>query len=153
MTQDPTQTTLGSRRTRTVSAVTATTQPDEFLRRPRMADALKSAAPSTPAGALMAQRVHARALSAAVEQLLIASLPHVDDTLTAPMVEVQLHTPGADGELIAAFQLPKQIADTVTVAIRAAASGAFAEHTEHARTADTAPAAPRAGRLSVVRGV
>lgn len=109
-----------------------------------------NAVTSTPGGARMAQRVHARSLAAAVEQLVIAALPHVDNALTAPMVEVQLHTPGADGELIASFQLPKQIADEVTVAVRTATARVAALSVEHARTADTAPAPVRA--LSILPG-
>lgn len=127
----------------------AAAQAEEALRRVRPAAA--TPAQSTPVGQRMAQRSHSRTLAAAIEQLVIAALPHVDNALTAPMVEVQLHTPGADGELIASFQLPKQIADTITVAMRSVTSAVVADNAEHSRTADTGPA-PAARRLSVLPG-
>lgn len=93
----------------------------------------------TQAAARKAQRVNARVLATAIEQMVAATLPHTPNSLTEPMVEVQIHTPGADGELIAAFQLPEPIADELTFVVRRVTAKAEALSVEHSRIADTAP--------------
>ncbi|MFH8813029.1 hypothetical protein ACH4GZ_38520 [Streptomyces hygroscopicus] len=113
---------------------------DEFLRRARTADARK------------AQRVHARVLATAIEQFLIATLPHTPTALTEPMVEMQVHTPGPAGALVAAFQLPEPIINELAFAIRRATAKAEALTAEHSRTADIAPTAPVRALRSIPGG-
>lgn len=143
----PSQSTSSSTSVRVLDSIpVSTSQPDEFLRwaRARAADAAK---PATPVGLRMAQRVNSRALSDAIQQLVIAALPLIDNDATAPMAQLQIHTPF--GELIGSYDLPEQITDTLIVAAQSLARSMADDNAEHSRTADTAPARPA---LSVVPG-
>lgn len=124
-----------ARPTTTLNSIPASTsQPDEFLRRARTVDAAK---PATPAGLRMAQRVQSRALSDAIQALVVAALPLIDNDSTAPMAQLQIHTPF--GELIGSYDLPEQIADTLIVAAQSLARSMADDNADHSRTADTAP--------------
>lgn len=97
-----------------VHKVTRIAQPDEFLRRARLADAARQTATAADASALTPTAVR--------------------------MAQLQIHTPS--GELIGSYDLPEQIADTIIVAIRHAGRAIADDNAEHSRTADTVPARP-----------
>ncbi|MGY0065206.1 hypothetical protein ACWY4P_53800 (plasmid) [Streptomyces sp. LZ34] len=119
-------------------------QAEEALRRARAVDAAKQLSAN---GLRMAQRVQSRALSDAIQALVVAALPLIDNDSTAPMAQLQIHTPF--GELIGSYDLPEQIADTLIVAAQSLARSMADDNAEHTRTADTAPARPA---LSVLTG-
>ncbi|WP_039942904.1 hypothetical protein [Streptomyces himastatinicus] len=121
----------------------AVSEPDEFLRRARMADAAKSA----PAAA-MSTREQTIALTNQFTAFAAAGLPHVNPDLLTPVTAISLHDP-ATGDFIGGVQLPEELADTLFQALdalrRAQEDAAPAEHT---RAADAAPAR----RFSVLPG-
>ena len=140
MNQDRTRPAFGSHRTRTINSIPAPRpQEDEFLRRARAVDAAKQLSAN---GLRMAQRVQSRALSDALQKLAFAALPHIDNELTAPLAQLQVHTPF--GELVLSMDLPKQLVDALIKTVLATAELVAEAAPGHSRTADTAPAPARA---------
>ncbi|MDX3232862.1 hypothetical protein [Streptomyces sp. ME19-01-6] len=117
-------------------------QPDEFLRRARLADAAKRADAPAGAPARMSPREQTIALCDKLTAFAAAGLQHVDPGLLAPVAAISLHDPET-GDFIGGVQLPEELADTLYLALEALRRAQEdAEPAEHSRTADSVPARP-----------